>query len=132
MWIDEVKAPYEDVWSSREILKNWNWPKEKGGYERGKDYNHSTFCDLVITGLAGVRIVNETVLFRPILPKTWQYFCLDHLYIQGDRYRIAYDKTGEKYGRRGWNVYRNGAIVPGRICATEVDMRRDSRNEVPV
>ncbi len=125
MWIDEVKAPYEDLWSSREILKNWNWPKEKGGYERGKDYNHSTFCDLVITGLAGVRIVNETVLFRPILPKTWQYFCLDHLYIQGDIYRIEYDKTGEKYSRRGWTVYRNGVIVPaGCVCATEADIRR--------
>ena len=46
------------VWLSRDILMRWNhtnvlgvsntsWPVEKGGKERGKDYNHSTFCDLV-------------------------------------------------------------------------------------
>ena len=26
---------------------------DKGGKERGKDYNHSTFCDLIINGLIG-------------------------------------------------------------------------------
>jgi len=29
--------------------------RDKGGVERGKDYNHSTFCDLIITGLVGLR-----------------------------------------------------------------------------
>lgn len=107
MWIDEVKAPYEDTWSSRDILKNWGWKKEKGGYERGKDYNHSTFCDLVITGLAGVRVQGGNVSFRPIIPDDWEYFSLDNLYIRGSRYRIVYDKTGKKYGHTGWKFYKN-------------------------
>ena len=106
MWIDEVKAPYEDVWSSREILKNWGWEKEKGGYERGKDYNHSTFCDLVISGLAGVRVQNGSVSFKPMIPDEWDYFSLDNLYILGSRYRISYDKTGKKYGHTGWKFYK--------------------------
>jgi hypothetical protein len=29
--------------------------KLKGGEEREKDYNHSTLCDLVISGLIGLR-----------------------------------------------------------------------------
>ena len=49
-------------WISRTILKRWQkekndqgeeWPINKGGKERGKDYNHSTFCDLIINGLIG-------------------------------------------------------------------------------
>ena len=49
-------------WISRTILERWKkekndkgeeWPENKGGKERGKDYNHSTFCDLIINGLIG-------------------------------------------------------------------------------
>ena len=49
-------------WISRTILERWKkekndkgeeWPMNKGGKERGKDYNHSTFCDLIINGLIG-------------------------------------------------------------------------------
>ena len=121
MWIDEVRSPYEDVWFSREKLKECGWPKEKGGYERGKDYNHSTFCDLVITGLAGVRVKNNTVFFRPMLPETWQYFRLDNLNVLGDSYQITYDKNGEKYGKRGWTVLRNGVEVFDRVNAVECE-----------
>lgn len=122
MWIDEVRAPYEDVWSSREQLKAWHWPKEKGGYERGKDYNHSTFCDLVISGLAGVRVQGDTVMFRPMIPHSWPYFCMDELIIKGRRYRIEYDQTGEKYGHQGWKVYRDKVEVFNTLSAIECEI----------
>jgi len=31
--------------------KNGTWDDSKGGVERGKDYNHSSFCNLIISGL---------------------------------------------------------------------------------
>ncbi len=57
-WIDEDLNPLTGDWIARSRLKIWQngtWSAEKGGVERGKDYNHSTFCDLVITGLVGLR-----------------------------------------------------------------------------
>ena len=57
-WIDENLDPYTGDWLSRTRLSTWengHWSAEKGGAERGKDYNHSTFCDLIITGLIGIR-----------------------------------------------------------------------------
>ncbi len=50
-WIDENLHPFTGQWLARERKK----AKVEKFCERGKDYNHSTFCDLVITGLAGLR-----------------------------------------------------------------------------
>ncbi|MBO5454639.1 MAG: hypothetical protein J6A69_11870 [Clostridia bacterium] len=96
-WIDEVKHPLRDEWSSREILKNWGWKEETGGYERGKDYNHSTFCDLIISGIAGIKYENDIFTVSPIIPDEWDYFKLENLHIKGKTYSVYYDKSGEKY-----------------------------------
>src|SRR5690606_21430980 len=64
-WIDENLNPYTGDWISRTRLKTWKngtWSAEKGGKERGKDYNHSTFCDLIISGLIGIRPDHENSL----------------------------------------------------------------------
>ena len=51
-WIDEDLDPLTGDWIARTILK----PGGEGSVvERGKDYNHSTFCNLVISGLVGIR-----------------------------------------------------------------------------
>lgn len=91
-----------------EKLKQWGWKAEKGGFERGKDYNHSTFCDLVISVLTGFNLKNGTVKFDTIIPNMWEYFSIDSLYIRGSRYRIEYDKTGKHYGITGIRIYKDG------------------------
>lgn len=105
-WIDEVKHPLRDEWSSREILKNFGWKKELGGYERGKDYNHSTFCDIVISGILGVKYENDELEVLPSIPDNWDYFKLENLNIRGNTYSIIYDKTGKKYNKgKGIIIY---------------------------
>ncbi len=47
-WIDENLHPDRPDWIARTMVR-----REGGIRERGKDYNHSTFCDLVVTGLCG-------------------------------------------------------------------------------
>lgn len=91
-WIDEVRHPLKDDWSSRTILKDWGWRENKGGYERGKDYNHSTFCDLVISGLAGVSVnaADGKPEVRPCVPDDWEYFSLKGLHLRGKTYDIEY------------------------------------------
>ena len=94
-WIDEVRHPERDEWSSRTILRDWGWREGKGGYERGKDYNHSTFCDLVISGLVGVSVSPAgEIEVEPNIPDDWDYFTLVGVYVGGKRYSIEY-RSGE-------------------------------------
>lgn len=103
-WIDEVKHPYRDEWTSRTILKEWGWQENKGGKERGKDYNHSTFCDLVICGIVGINPNAEAFEINPNIPEDWDYMKLDNLRFRGDCYKIVYQKMQEKE----LVVYQNG------------------------
>ena len=87
-WIDENLNPTNGDWISRTRLKSWKngtWDAGKGGEERGKDYNHSTYCDLVISGLIGLRPrADETVEVNPLVPEgAWDYFCLDQIRYHG-------------------------------------------------
>lgn len=101
-WIDEVRHPLKDDWSSRTILKDWGWLPDKGGLERGKDYNHSTFCNLVIEGLLGIRSVDGKVSVSPRVFDKWDYFKIENLWIAGNEYEIIYDKDGSHYnGEKG-------------------------------
>lgn len=92
-WIDEVMDPRNGDWSSRTLLKKWGWSKIKGGYERGKDYNHSTFCDLVISGLVGLDVKDGEISVNPLIPEEWDYFSLRGVKILGKEYNILYSKN---------------------------------------
>lgn len=97
-WIDEVRHPERDEWSSREILKNWGWKEDEGGYERGKDFNHSTFCDLILCGIVGVDTNSESLKLNPIIPKDWKWFKVENLHYRGKTYTVTYDESGDKFG----------------------------------
>ncbi len=117
MWIDENLNPYTGDWISRTRLENWNgeaWPKGKGGRERGKDYNHSEFCNLIISGLLGIRPeIGNILSVNPIVPDSWDWFCIEDMLIKGRSVSVFYDKTGEKYGK-GKGLF---VIVDGKTAA---------------
>lgn len=85
----------------------------KGDQERSRYYNHSTFCDLIITGLIGLRpqAENELVV-NPLVPGgKWDYFCLDNVLYHGHNICIVYDKTGMRYhAGKGLQVYVDGKL----------------------
>jgi hypothetical protein len=113
-WIDEVLNPYTGDWISRTILQKLNFPKNLGGVERGKDYNHSTYCDLVISGLIGLRPQSDNrVVINPLIPKNkWGWFCLDNISYHGKTLTILYDKFGNKYKKgRGLMCFVNGRLM---------------------
>ncbi|MDR0698872.1 MAG: hypothetical protein LBG28_06615 [Tannerella sp.] len=115
-WIDENLNPFTGDWIARTRLKTWEngtWSKAKGGVERGKDYNHSTFCDLVITGLAGIRpSEGDKLTVNPLIPaNTWNYFCLENVLYKGHKLTVVYDKSGKKYRRgKGLRVFVDGVL----------------------
>ena len=113
-WIDENLNPFTGDWISRTRLKQWNngtWDKDKGGEERGKDYNHSTFVDLIICGLAGIRPSDSNdITINPLIPQEkWDYFCLEGVPYKGHNITVYYDRTGNHYKRgKGYFVYVDG------------------------
>jgi predicted GH43/DUF377 family glycosyl hydrolase len=116
-WIDENLNPRTGDWLARTRLKTWKngtWDAGKGGKERGKDYNHSTYCDLIISGLVGLRPrPDETIEVNPLLPAdTWDWFCLDNVLYHGRTVGIVWDKTGEKYGQgKGLRIFADGRQI---------------------
>ncbi len=116
-WIDENLNPYTGDWISRTRLVTWPdgpWPKHKGGRERGKDYNHSAFCDLVISGLVGLRSSpDNTIVVHPLIPsKAWDFFCLDNVLYHGYVVTILYDRSGQRYGKgKGLHVLADGIEI---------------------
>ncbi|MCI9333511.1 MAG: hypothetical protein HFI98_01920 [Lachnospiraceae bacterium] len=112
-WIDENLDGESGEWIARSILKADGWKAEKGGYERGKDYNHSMFGDLVITGLFGVHVKEDgEIRVSPKWPDGWDYCMLDGLLIRGHLYRIWYDRTGERYHKgAGLHIRKDGDLI---------------------
>jgi len=114
-WIDENLNPFTGDWISRTRLKTWNngtWSEAKGGVERGKDYNHSGFCDLVISDLLGLKSrIDNTLEINPLIPNDWEWFCLDRVSYHGVELTIIWDKTGDKYKKgKGLMVFVDGKL----------------------
>ena len=112
-WIDENINPYTGDWISRTRLKSWKngtWDDSKGGVEKeGKIITTLLFCNLIISGLMGVRPQEDgSIIINPLVPDgCWDYFCLGiTVYCQGKTITIIFDKKGKKYGRgKGFIVY---------------------------
>ncbi|MDO5580759.1 MAG: peptidoglycan DD-metalloendopeptidase family protein [Planctomycetia bacterium] len=109
-WIDENLDPFSGSWIARTRLEAMKWSPKKGGYERGKDYNHSTFCDLIINGLVGIRPLDGNQFdVMPLVDKNIEYFCLDGASIHRHSITVLYDKSGTRYHRgKGFRVLCDG------------------------
>ena len=96
----------------------------KGDQERSRYYNHSTWNDLIITGLCGLRPRQDnTIVVSPLLPKVnyqsskfkWDYFCLDNVLYHGHNLTIVWDKVGSRYhAGKGLRVYVDGKLAGHR------------------
>ena len=102
-FIDEVMKPFEYVWSVREAVKNgYNLT---GGGNRGRDYNHSTFIDLVLRGLCGIEIANDELCINPKIKGIWKWFKIENLTYRKETYTVYYDEDGSVFGKG------NGVII---------------------
>jgi hypothetical protein len=94
------------------------------GLPRSHHYNHSDFCDLVISGLAGLRPRPDNILeVNPLIPSSNAagaigYLCLENVSYHGHLVTILYDRDGRHYGRgAGLTVYVDGerVIAPSNL-----------------
>ncbi len=90
----------------------------KGDEERSRYYNHSTFNDLIITGLVGLRPRADNVVeVNPLLPENkWDWFCLDNILYHGKIITIIWDKNGTKYKKgKGFSIWVNGKKLASTV-----------------
>ncbi len=78
-----------------------------------EDYNHSTFNDLVLSGLLGIRPqADDTVRISPLVPESWHHFAVENLPYHGHNLTLMWDRDGSRYGMgTGLSVYVDGAMV---------------------
>ena len=97
-FIDEVMHPFVCKWTVRESLERLFQTQGTGIKDRGKDYNHSTFIDLVLRGILGIDPLADEVKIGEEVMKKWDYFRLENLTFKGKTYTVIYDKYGTAYG----------------------------------
>lgn len=115
-WIDENQDPFTGQWIARDLLyldHAYRSPKE-----RGADYNHSTFCDLVLSGACGIKADTDlksggrTLHVKPLAEGTWKYFAVQNLQFGGSLYDVYYDADLSRYGyETPLTLVRDGQVV---------------------
>jgi hypothetical protein len=92
------------------------------GLARSHHYNHSTYIDLILSGLIGVRPRSDEILeLDPLLPtepaageRPIRYFALQKLAYHGHDISVVYDSDGSRYRiGRGLFVFADGKLVLG-------------------
>jgi len=92
--------------------RNGEWLK--GDNPRSSFYNHSTFCDLIINDLVGIKPRADNILeIYPLIPKNqWDWFILDNVSYHNTILTVLWDKTGNKYQKgKGFLVFADGKMI---------------------
>jgi len=98
----------------------------KGDQERSRYYNHSTFCDLIISGLVGLIPRNDNILeINPLIPLSkWDWFCLDNLLYHNNIITVIWDKSGKKFKKgKGFTILVNGKKIANLPELTKVTIK---------
>jgi len=94
-WLDENMDPDTGIWLAREIMRKWNRPGKDS--TRGRHYNHSSFIDLVMTGICGIRPSEGDRLVIHPLGTSLDSFSVSDVHYHGHTIGIDWDKaTGLK------------------------------------
>ncbi|ORY39871.1 hypothetical protein BCR33DRAFT_719699, partial [Rhizoclosmatium globosum] len=104
--IAEALNGYTGEW----IYDAWNWSEH---------YFHSSFVDLVLGGLFGIRpFANNatgdiTLELKPLIPDVWDYYAVENLQFQGNLLTILWDRFGTRYDNNctGLCIFQNGKQV---------------------
>ena len=98
-----------------------------GDRERSRYYNHSTFNDLVITGICGLRPQPDgSIVVSPLLPQDqWDYFCLDGIGYRGHVLTIVWDRDGQRYHQGSGLTL----LVDGHVAARRNDLGKLTVNQ---
>ncbi len=85
-------------------------------FNHSEHYFHSSYTDLVISGLAGLRPrADDTIEVNPLIPDGWAYFALDDVQYHGHSVSILWDRDGSRYNKgKGLTI-----LVDGKVLANQ-------------
>jgi hypothetical protein len=85
-------------------------------FNHSEHYNHSSYVDLIITGLIGLRPRADDILeLAPLVPDGWSYFALEDVLYHGHRLTVVFDRDGSRYGLgAGLIVFQDGVELARR------------------
>ena len=108
-YVAEAHHPDEDRWIY-------------DGAGHSEDYNHSTYTDLVLSGLLGIRPqTGDTVRIDPLAPASWTHFAVENVAYHGHNLSMVWDRDGTTYGKgSGFRVWIDGVQKLQRATVGDV------------
>ena len=100
------------------------------GLSRSHHYNHSTYNDLILSGLLGIRPHTDDILeLNPLLPTSpsaespIRYFALQDLRYHGRDISLVYDAAGTRYHAGiGFSVFVSGKRIYGPAALRHISL----------
>jgi hypothetical protein len=100
-YIAEAADPFTGSWEGHDT------------YYHSEHYFHSSYVDLVITGLAGIRPrADDSLEVHPLIPDAWDFMALEDVMYRGRKVSVYWDRDGKRYGRgAGLSLFVNGRRI---------------------
>ncbi len=100
-YIGEANHPETGSWDGHAIIGH------------SEHYFHSSYIDLVITGLMGLQPKDtDSIEVNPLIPADWAYACVENIKYHGNDITILWDKTGKRYNKgKGLQIFSNGKRI---------------------
>lgn len=100
-------------------------------YDHSEHYFHSSFNDLIITGLVGLTPrADDVIEIAPLAPADWAWFALDDVPYHGHKLSIVWDRDGSRYGKgAGLRLLAEGRVIASRKTLGKISVRLPSLPE---
>jgi hypothetical protein len=111
-WLDEFLDPDTGTW----IARDWRLRNDPAKASVGRDYNHSTFADLVLAGLLGLGVDDDSVVVDP-LPAAAElgWFEVSGLVLAGVEVAVGWSPAGGLALSAGGAVARRAGLGELRV-----------------
>lgn len=103
------------------------------GYNHSEHYFHSSFNDLVLTGLVGIRPRDDDTLeVKPLAPADWDYFAVDNVPYKGQLISVLWDRDGTRYKKgKGLRLFADGKEVAAADKLGPLSAKLPATKQVP-
>jgi hypothetical protein len=93
-----------------------------GANSRSRFYNHSTFADLLIADVIGLRPRADNMIeVAPLLPAdAWTWFRLERVRYHGHEIAIEWDRDGARFGAPGFRLFVDGKLAASAQSLTKL------------